>query len=228
LLCLARCLSWGWGVVDAAGGAGAGSGGGAVGAAGDPAELLRSLQGGGGLASLLGGAGGLGAGAGAGAQGGMAEMTAQLLEDPNMRDQMINMMTQPGMIDMIASSNPQLGQMINSMPMIRQTMQNPEMLRAMLNPDMMRMMAQFSPGMVSTAGCTVRWPAAWVPVCKQQAFQSSCHNTFQQAFCLCHAVLMVRSVGEVTLGSRSLVCQGHHSGMMSFVCATVLCGVVGA
>lgn len=68
-----------------------------------------------------------------------------------MRDQMINMMTQPGMIDMIASSNPQLGQMINSMPMIRQTMQNPEMLRAMLNPDMMRMMAQFSPGMVSTA-----------------------------------------------------------------------------
>lgn len=151
LLCLARCLSWGWGVVDAAGGAGAGSGGGAGGAAGDPAELLRSLQGGGGLASLLGGAGGLGTGAGAGAQGGMAEMTAQLLEDPNMRDQMINMMTQPGMIDMIASSNPQLGQMINSMPMIRQTMQNPEMLRAMLNPDMMRMMAQFSPGMVSTA-----------------------------------------------------------------------------
>ena len=68
-----------------------------------------------------------------------------------MREQMINMMTQPGMIDMIASSNPQLGQMINSMPMIRQTMQNPEMLRAMLNPDMMRMMAQFSPGTVSVS-----------------------------------------------------------------------------
>ena len=37
-------------------------------------------------------------------QGGMAEMTAQLLEDPNMREQMINMMTQPGMIDMIATA----------------------------------------------------------------------------------------------------------------------------
>lgn len=82
----------------------------------------------------------------------MAEMTAQMLEDPSVREQMISMMTQPGMIDMIAASNPQLGQMINSMPMIRQTMQNPEMLRAMLNPDMMRMMSQFSGGMVSCCG----------------------------------------------------------------------------
>lgn len=127
-----------------AGGAGAGAGG--------PADLLRSLQGGGagGLASLLGGMGGMGGmGGGAGGQAGMAEMTAQMLEDPAVREQMINMMTQPGMIDMIAASNPQLSQMINSMPMVRQTMQNPEMLRAMLNPDMLRMMSQFGGGMVS-------------------------------------------------------------------------------
>jgi ubiquilin len=66
-----------------------------------------------------------------------------------MRESMISMMTQPGMIDMIASSNPQLGQMINSMPMIRQTMQNPEMMRMLLNPDMMRMMSQLNPALVS-------------------------------------------------------------------------------
>lgn len=65
-----------------------------------------------------------------------------------MREQMINMMTQPGMIDMIASSNPQLGQMINSMPMLRETMQNPEMMRMMLNPQMMRMMSQMNPALV--------------------------------------------------------------------------------
>jgi hypothetical protein len=81
-----------------------------------------------------------------GSQVGVNEMTTQLLSDPNMREHLVNMMTQPGMIDMIASSNPQLGQMINSMPMIRQTMQNPEMLRAMLNPEMLRMMQQLNPG----------------------------------------------------------------------------------
>ena len=91
---------------------------------------------------------GLGGGAGAGS-GNMAEMTAQLLEDPTMREQMISMMTQPGMIDMIARSNPQVGQMMESMPMIRQTMQNPDMLRMMLNPDMLRMMSQLNPAMVS-------------------------------------------------------------------------------
>jgi hypothetical protein len=93
----------------------------------------------------------------------MAEMTAQMLEDPSVREQMISMMTQPGMIDMIAASNPQLGQMINSMPMIRQTMQNPEMLRAMLNPDMMRMMSQFSGGMVSCGA------ASWLAGRRHQA-----------------------------------------------------------
>jgi hypothetical protein len=97
-------------------------------------------------------------GGGAGGQAGMAEMTAQMLEDPSVREQMINVMTQPGMIDMIAASNPQLSQMINSMPMVRQTMQNPEMLRAMLNPDMLRMMSQFGGGMVSS--CSIAGASA--------------------------------------------------------------------
>lgn len=136
------CLFCGWLL---AGGAGAAPGGAAGGPAG-AADLLRSLQGGGGgMASLLSGMGG---GAGPGS-GNMAQMTAQLLEDPAMREQMITMMTQPGMIDMIAGSNPQLGQMINSQPMIRQAMQSPDMLRMMLNPDMLRMVTQLQPGLVS-------------------------------------------------------------------------------
>jgi succinyl-CoA synthetase beta subunit len=107
-------------------------------------------------------------GGGAGGQAGMAEMTAQMLEDPNVREQMINVMTQPGMMDMIAASNPQLSQMINSMPpMVRQTMQNPEMLRAMLNPDMLRMMSQFGGGMVSlcsiagSSACQAHFCTRW-------------------------------------------------------------------
>jgi hypothetical protein len=82
--------------------------------------------------------GGMGGAGGAG-MGNMSEMTARMLEDPAMRESMITMMSQPGMMDMIAASNPQLNQMLNAMPGIRETMSNPEMLRAMLNPDMMRM-----------------------------------------------------------------------------------------
>lgn len=72
----------------------------------------------------------------------MADFTARMMEDPAIREQMINMITQPGMLDMVASSNPQLGEMMNSIPLIRQTMQNPDMLRMMLNPDILRMMGQ--------------------------------------------------------------------------------------
>lgn len=70
--------------------------------------------------------------------GGMAEMTSRMLENPQMRENMIQMMSQPGMMDMIAASNPQLRQMLDAMPGIRHTMQNEELLRMMLNPDFMR------------------------------------------------------------------------------------------
>lgn len=93
------------------------------------------------MSALLGGLGGSAGGVGGlGAPGGnMAEMATRMLEDPAMWESMITMMSQPGMMDMIAASNPQLNQMLSSMPGIRETMQNPEMLRMMLNPDMMRM-----------------------------------------------------------------------------------------
>jgi hypothetical protein len=77
--------------------------------------------------------------------GNMSEMTARMLEDPAMRESMISMMSQPGMMDMIAASNPQLNSMLNAMPGIRETMSNPEVLRTVLNPDMMRL----AMGMVS-------------------------------------------------------------------------------
>eukprot|EP00878_Enallax_costatus_P013601 GHUV01014220.1.p1 GENE.GHUV01014220.1~~GHUV01014220.1.p1 ORF type:complete len:399 (+),score=155.20 GHUV01014220.1:1535-2731(+) len=113
------------------------AGGAASGAA--PAGLGGSALGAGGmpdLSALLGG--GLGGPGGAGGMGSMAEMTSRMLDNPQMRENMIQMMSQPGMMDMIAASNPQLRQMLDAMPGIRQTMQNPELLRMMLNPDFMR------------------------------------------------------------------------------------------
>lgn len=100
-------------------------------------DLAALLGGGGagGLGSMMGGLGGAG---GAG-MGNMSEMTARMLEDPAMRESMISMISQPGMMDMIANSNPQLNQMLNAMPGFRETMSNPEVLRTVLNPDMMRM-----------------------------------------------------------------------------------------
>lgn len=106
------------------------------------------------LSALLGG-GGLGGLGGQGGMPGMADMAASMLENPQMRENMIQMMSQPGMMDMIAASNPQLRSMLDAMPGIRQTMQNPELLRMMLNPDFMRMSMQMSQGMVSTTGTAV-------------------------------------------------------------------------
>jgi hypothetical protein len=82
---------------------------------------------------MMGGLGGAG-------MANMSEMTARLLEDPAMRESMISMMSQPGMMDRIAASNPQLNQMLSAMPPgIRETMSSPDALRMMLNPDMMRL-----------------------------------------------------------------------------------------
>lgn len=118
----------------AGGAAPAGLGGAGLGGAGLPD-----------LSALLGG----GAAAGPGGMGNIADMTNRMLENPQMRENMIQMMSQPGMLDMIAASNPQLRGMMDAMPGIRQTMQNPELLRMMLNPDFMRMSMQMSQGMVS-------------------------------------------------------------------------------
>lgn len=130
-----------------------------MGAAG-MADMMRTLQGmgasggaasgTGGLADLLGGMGG-GAGlGGAGGQAGMADMMARMLEDnPAMRDNMVSMLSQPGMLEMMAASNPQINQMLNSMPGMRDMMQNPELMRMMLSPDMLRMASQLGSSMVS-------------------------------------------------------------------------------
>ena len=120
------------------------------------------------LSALLGG--GLGGQGGAGGMGGMAEMTSRMLENPQMRENMIQMMSQPGMMDMIAASNPQLRQMLDAMPGIRQTMQNPELLRMMLNPDFMRAAA----GGMQMPGAMVRITRP-ITAAKKLCCQSACH-----------------------------------------------------
>jgi len=88
------------------------------------------------MSALLGG--------GPGNAQGMSDFVAHMMEDPGMRETMINMISQPGILDMIAGNNPQLQQMMNAMPGVRETMQNPEVLRMMLSPQMMRMATQMA------------------------------------------------------------------------------------
>eukprot|EP00775_Hariotina_reticulata_P004258 gene4258-4509_t len=133
----------------AAGGAG---GAGGIGGAQNPMPgfegLMSSLGSGRGMdmSALLGG--------GPGNAQGMSDFVSHMMADPAMRETMINMISQPGILDMIASNNPQLQQMMNAMPGVRETMQNPEVLRMMLSPQMMRMATQMAQqgGMGGAAG----------------------------------------------------------------------------
>lgn len=103
------------------------------------------------LAALLGQAGG-GDGMG-GAPPGMAELTNRMMQDPAMRESMVAMMSQPGMVDMLTAANPQLRGLLDAVPGVRAMLQSPEMLRTMLSPDMMRAMTGMQQRMV-------RWQAA--------------------------------------------------------------------
>lgn len=61
-----------------------------------------------------------------------------MMDNPAMRDMMVNMMSSPGVLDSIAASNPMLSQMLAANPALRTMMTNPESIRAMLNPQAMQ------------------------------------------------------------------------------------------
>lgn len=101
-------------------------------------------------------AGGMPAMPGAGA-GGMPDMTALLggmqgmngdqmaamMDNPMMQRMMQLMSSDPGMLEAMINSNPQLRQMADQNPQMAQVLRNPEFMRSMLNPETMRTMMQF-------------------------------------------------------------------------------------
>ena len=71
-----------------------------------------------------------------GAGGNMDPSSAmQMLQNPEMRQMMINMMSSPGMLDTMAHSNPQMRQMLDSNPPMRSMFSNPQMLEQMMRPE---------------------------------------------------------------------------------------------
>lgn len=81
--------------------------------------------------------------------GGMAgagmnnDQVAQMMDSPMVQRMMQLMASDPGMLEAMINSNPQLRQLADTNPQMAQALRNPEFMRTMLNPDMMRSMMQF-------------------------------------------------------------------------------------
>ncbi len=71
------------------------------------------------------------------------EQMNQMMDSPMFQRMMQLMASDPGMLDVMINSNPQLRQIADSHPQVGQALRNPEFMRTMFNPEMMRSMMQF-------------------------------------------------------------------------------------
>lgn len=77
---------------------------------------------------------------------GMANMSQdqmyQMLENPMVQSMMESILSNPGTVDMMIASNPQLQAMVAANPAMANMLRDPAMMRAFLNPSFMRAMLQ--------------------------------------------------------------------------------------
>eukprot|EP00884_Botryococcus_braunii_P016240 jgi/Botrbrau1/329/Bobra.0022s0286.1 len=101
----------------------------------------------------LGSLGGLGGMPGLGGGGDVNSMV-QALQNPQMNQMMQQLMQQPGVLEAAISQNPHMRQLMEGDPRIRETFQNPDMIRRLLDPENLRAMAQMQQAMqqLSAAG----------------------------------------------------------------------------
>ncbi|KAF1334415.1 Ubiquitin family protein, partial [Globisporangium splendens] len=94
----------------------------------------------------LGGLGGMNAGAMGGAPN--PEMMTQILQNPLFQPVLEQIANNPELfLSQMEQMNPQMSQMLNANPQVRQMMQNPDFLRAMMNPQNMQAMMQMQSAM---------------------------------------------------------------------------------
>jgi ubiquilin len=70
------------------------------------------------------------------------EQMAEMMQNPQMRAAMDNVMSNPHMMESMLNMHPQARQMMEANPQMRETLANPEFLRQMMDPENLRAMAR--------------------------------------------------------------------------------------
>ncbi|PIN17228.1 Ubiquitin-like protein [Handroanthus impetiginosus] len=89
-----------------------------------------------------------------GMMGSMPDITSfnQLMQNPAISQMMRNLLSNPQYMNQILGLNPQLQSMFDSNPQLRDTMQNPELIRRLTSPEMMQQLLNFYQALSSQLG----------------------------------------------------------------------------
>ncbi|KAK9800360.1 hypothetical protein WJX73_010174 [Symbiochloris irregularis] len=109
----------------------------------------------------LGGMGGLG---GLGGMGGMPggmdmQRLQQAMAQPGMQDTIQGLLSSPGFVDSMAAMNPQMGQLMDAHPQLREMLGNPQLMQQLTNPRNMQAMLQMQQAMQQLQGIPGMGPA---------------------------------------------------------------------